>query len=125
MKTLSVYHKKHELSSAACEFLAVPYSMTAIITAYTSFACAWTGSPLPHWYAAGAWITAGVPIAALITFAASEAVRIARRAAFAHEIASVRIAEHTAVGCQNEAVSGLIEHIHRRAFRYALHARAF
>ena len=80
MKTLSVYHKKHELSSAAFEFLAVPYSMTAIITAYTSFACAWTGAPLPHWYAVGAWITAGVPIAALITFAASEAVRIARRA---------------------------------------------
>ena len=80
MKTLSVYHKKHELSSAVVEFLAVPYSMTAIITAYTSFACAWTGTPLPHWYGAGVWITAGVPIAALITFAASEAVRIAHRA---------------------------------------------
>lgn len=80
MKTLSVYHKKHELSSAACEFLAVPYSLTAILTAYTSCACAYTGAPLPHWYAAGAWITAGVPIAALILFAAAGAVRIASRA---------------------------------------------
>ena len=80
MKTLSLYHKNKTLSSAVVEFLSLPYSMTAIITAYTSFACAWTGTPLPHWYGAGVWITAGVPIAALITFAVSEAVRIARRA---------------------------------------------
>ena len=80
MKTLSVYHKNKTLSRAVVEFLSLPYSMTAILTAYTSFACAWTGSPLPHWYAVGAWITAGVPIAALITFAASEAVRIAHMA---------------------------------------------
>ena len=80
MKTLSLYHKNKTLSSSVIEFLAVPYSMTAIITAYTSFACAWTGSPLPHWYGAGAWITAGVPIAALILFDAVGAVRIAHRA---------------------------------------------
>ena len=80
MKTLSLYHKNKTLSSAVVEFLAVPYSMTAIITAYTSCACAYTGAPLPHWYGAGVWITAGVPIAALITFAAAGAVRIAHRA---------------------------------------------
>lgn len=56
----------------------MPYCLTAALTAYASYACAWTGAPLPNWYAAGVWITAGVPAAALLAGAVIGAARILR-----------------------------------------------
>ena len=58
----------------------MPYCITAALTAYASYACAWTGAPLPHWYAAGVWITAGVPAAAMVAAAVRGAARILRAA---------------------------------------------
>ena len=79
-KMLHRLYQKKKLLSRAAEATCVPYCLTAALTAYASYACAWTGAPLPHWYAAGVWITAGVPAAAIVTAAVMGAVRLLRAA---------------------------------------------
>lgn len=77
---LDKVYQKNRILSRAAEAACMPYCLTAALTAYASYACAWTGAPLPHWYAAGAWITAGVPAAALLAGAVIGAARILREA---------------------------------------------
>ena len=77
---LDKVYQKNRILSRAAETACMPYCLTAAMTAYASYACAWTGAPLPNWYAAGVWITVGVPAAAMVAAAVMGAVRLLRAA---------------------------------------------
>nr|DAK92766.1 MAG TPA: hypothetical protein [Caudoviricetes sp.] len=61
MKPNTLYQKIRRVSSAAAEILFIPYMATVSLTAYTSWASAYTGAPLPAWWTVGMWITFSVP----------------------------------------------------------------